>query len=124
MKKMIILTILLLILKSLLSQTYTVTVYNPVPNQCNGDHLITADGSFIDIQKLEEGTIKWVAVSRDMLKDFKYGDKIEIISENPLISGIYEIHDTMAKRFEKHIDILMPEKIKTGKWTGIKIRKV
>ena len=58
MKKMIILTILLLILKSLLSQTYTVTVYNPVPNQCNGDHLITADGSFIDIQKLEEGTIK------------------------------------------------------------------
>jgi 3D (Asp-Asp-Asp) domain-containing protein len=123
MKKMIILTILLIILKSLLSQTYTVTVYNPVPNQCNRNHLITADGSFINMQKLEEGTIKWVAVSRDMLKDFKYGDKIEIISSDPLISGIYEIHDTMNKRFKKRIDILMPEKIKTGKWT-VKIRKI
>ncbi len=120
---MIILTILLIILKSLLSQTYTVTVYNPVPNQCNRNHLITADGSFINMQKLEEGTIKWVAVSRDMLKDFKYGDKIEIISSDPLISGIYEIHDTMNKRFKKRIDILMPEKIKTGKWT-VKIRKI
>ncbi len=120
---MIILTILFIILKSLLSQTYTVTVYNPVPNQCNRNHLITADGSFINMQKLEEGTIKWVAVSRDMLKDFKYGDKIEIISSDPLISGIYEIHDTMNKRFKKRIDILMPEKIKTGKWT-VKIRKI
>lgn len=123
MKKFIILTILFLILKPTLSQNYTVTVYNAVSNQCNENHLITADGSIIDPQKVEDGTIKWVAVSRDMLKDgYKYGDKIEIISEDPLISGIYEIHDTMAKRFTKRIDILMPRKIKTGKWI-VKIRK-
>lgn len=123
MKKFIILTILFLILKSTLSQNYIVTVYNAVSNQCSGNHLITADGSIIDPQKVENGTIKWVAVSRDMLKDgYKYGDKIEIISEDPLISGIYEIHDTMAKRFTKRIDILMPRKIKTGKWI-VKIRK-
>lgn len=120
---MIILTILLLILKLLLSQTYTVTVYNAVPSQCSGNHLVTADGSVIDTKKVEDGTIKWVAVSRDMLKEFKYGDKIEIISSDPLISGIYEIHDTMSKRFERHIDILMPDRIKTGKWT-VKIRKI
>ena len=123
MKKFIILIILFLIIKSILSQNYTVTVYNAVSNQCSRNHLITADGSIIDPQKVEDGTIKWVAVSRDMLKNgYKYGDKIEIISEDPLISGIYEIHDTMAKRFTKRIDILMPRKIKTGKWI-VKIRK-
>lgn len=123
MKRLIILMILLFTIKLLLSQTYTVTVYNAMPEQCSGDHLVTADGSIIDPQKVEDGIIRWVAVSRDMLiDDYKYGDKIEIISEDPLISGIYEIHDTMNKRFTKRIDILMPRKIKAGKWT-VKIRK-
>lgn len=124
MKKLIIFTILLLVLKLLSAQNYTVTVYNAVPNQCSGNYLKTADGSIINPEKVENGTIKWVAVSRDMLRDgFKYGDKIEIISTDPLISGVYEIHNTMAKKFTKRIDILMPRKIKTGKWT-VKIKKV
>jgi 3D (Asp-Asp-Asp) domain-containing protein len=122
MKKLIILTILLIISQLIICQTYTVTVYNAVSTQCNGDHLRTADGSIIDLQKVETGLIKWVAVSRDMLKNFKYGDKIEIISEDPLIAGVYEIHDTMAKRFTRRVDILMPKKIKTGKWV-VKIKK-
>lgn len=124
MKRLITFVILLFIVKSLISQTYTVTVYNAVPNQCSGNHLKTADGSIIDPVKVESGTIKWVAVSRDMLKNgYKYGDKIEIISTDPLISGVYEIHDTMAKKFTKRIDILMPKRIRTGKWI-VKIKKV
>lgn len=122
MKKFIIFTILFFIINEVLSQSYTATIYNVDPKQCNGNHLETADGSIIDPQKVENGTIKWVAVSRDMLKEFKYGDRIEIISEDPLIAGIYEIHDTMAKRFTKRIDILMPRKIKTGKWV-VKIKR-
>jgi len=124
MKNLINLTILLFISQIVLSQevNYTVTIYNAVSNQCNENPLITADGSIIDIKKVENGIIKWVAVSRDILKEFKYGDKIEIISDDPLISGVYEIHDTMSKRFTKRIDILMPRKINKGKWI-VKIRR-
>ena len=107
------------------NETYTVTVYNAVPHQCSGNHLKTADGSLIDTDALENGTLKWCAVSRDMLKNgYKYGDKIEILSSDSLISGIYEIHDTSAPRFKRHIDILMPKRIHTGKWTGVRIKKV
>ena len=106
------------------NKTYTVTVYNAVPSQCSGNHLKTADGSLIDTHALENGTLKWCAVSRDMLKDgYKYGDRIEILHVDPLIAGIYEIHDTTNKRFTRRIDILMPEKIKTGKWYDVKIKK-
>ena len=107
------------------NKTYTVTVYNAVPSQCSGNHLKTADGSRIDTDALENGTLKWCAVSRDMLRNgYKYGDKIEILSSDPLISGVYEIHDTSAPRLKRHIDILMPRRINTGKWTGVKIRKI
>ena len=107
------------------NETYTVTVYNAVPSQCSGNHLKTADGSLIDTHALENGTLKWCAVSRDMLRNgYRYGDKIEILSADPLISGVYEIHDTTAPRFTRHIDILMPSRIKTGKWNGVKIRKI
>ena len=106
-------------------ETYTITVYNPVPSQCSGNHLKTADGSIIDLEKLENGTLKWCAVSRDMLREgYKYGDKIEILHTDTKIAGIYEIHDTMSSRFSRHIDILMPEHIRTGKWTGVMIRKI
>lgn len=125
MKKLLLVLLMLPILKITAQETtYTITVYNAVANQCNEDYLTTADGSLIDTKALENGTLKWCAVSRDMLRDgYKYGDKIEILHADPLIAGIYEIHDTTAPRFEKHIDILMPEKIKTGKWYGVKIKK-
>ena len=116
MKKLLLTLLLLVILGQVEAQVYTVTVYNAVKEQCNGDHLMTADGSKIDPKKVEDGTIKWCAVSRDMLKSgFKYGD--------PLISGIYEIHDTMSPKFTKRIDILMPRHIKTGKW-HVRIEKI
>ena len=123
MKKLI-LILLALVPTLLMAQIYTVTVYNAVPFQCSKNHLMTADGSKIDPQKVEDGTLKWCAVSRDMLRDgFRYGDKIRIYSTDPLISGIYEIHDTMSPKFTKRIDILMPKKINKGKWR-VRIEKI
>ena len=122
MKKLL-LTLLLLVTLGVQAQVYTVTVYNAVKEQCNGDHLMTADGSVIDPQKVEDGTIKWCAVSRDMLRDgFRYGDKIKIYSPDPLIEGIYEIHDTMSPKLTRRIDILMPRHINKGKWK-VRIKK-
>lgn len=100
----------------------TATVYNPVKSQCLGNPLTTADGSIINVAKLNRGEIKWIAVSQDLLKIFKFGDKVEVISDDELISGVYEVHDTMPKRWTKKIDILMPSKINKGVWK-VKIRK-
>ena len=87
----------------------TVTVYNPVIGQCDSTPLITADNSKIDLAKLKQGKLKWVAVSRDLLKNgkVKYGGKVKInCKEDPTLSGVYTVHDTMHPRWTKHVDIL------------------
>lgn len=104
----------------------TGTVYNAVKSQCYGNPLVTADGSKIDKTKLENGEIKWIAVSQDLLKrGLKYGDKVEVRNiNNPKYAGIFEIHDTMNSRFTSYIDFLVPDHITTGKWTDIIIEKI
>lgn len=74
--------------------------------------------------KLYRGKIKWVAVSRDLLKEYGYGSKIRISTGDPDIDGVYEVHDTMNPRFVARVDILSHPKHTLGKglWTG-KIRK-
>lgn len=102
------------------------TVYNAIKSQCYGNPLVTADGSRIDKTKLEKGEIKWIAVSQDLLKrGLKYGDKVEVRNiNNPDYTGIFEIHDTMNSRFTSRIDFLVPDHVKTGKWTNIIIEKI
>lgn len=85
----------------------TATFYNPVKGQCSGNSLITADGSKIDLKKLKNDQIRWIAVSRDLLKSFGFGTKVRIESSiDSTINGVYEVHDTMAKRWRNKIDIL------------------
>ena len=105
------------------SYTVTATVYNPVSKQCDSTPLITADSSNIDLTKLENGEIRWIAVSRDLLEHFNYGEKV-MISGHDDISGIYEIHDTMNRRYNRCIDILMPSSKTTGKWENVTIEKI
>lgn len=105
----------------------TATVYNPVVEQCNSNPLLTADCSMIDLNELNSGNLKWVALSRDLLEHFDYGDVIEVRSmSDPSINGIYEVHDTMNRRFKNYIDILRPvgSKKSLGKWTDVVIKKV
>lgn len=101
----------------------TVTVYNPVKSQCDSDPLITANNSKIDLKKLNAGKLKWVAVSRDLLRNgVSYGDKIRLTSkENPKINGEYFVMDCMNKRFTKRVDLLVPENIKLGLWEDVEM---
>lgn len=103
----------------------TATVYNPEEGQCDADPLTTADGSKIDLAELEAGNIRWIAVSRDLLKEgnLHYGDVVEIVSNDSTINGRYEIRDTMNKRYREKIDILMPSGRRIGKW-NVLIKKV
>lgn len=107
----------------------TATRYNPVESQCNSQPLITADMSKISLSKLKRGKIRWIAVSRDLRKIYKYGDVVEIKAkdgDDKSINGLYEVHDTMNKRFTDRIDILthIDNPHGQGKWEGVSIRLV
>lgn len=98
----------------------TVTRYNPERSQCDDDFLITADNSEIDLRKLNSGKLKWVAISRDLRAHIPYGSKI-LVSGEPEIEGVWEVHDTMNPRFNNRIDLLSPSSIRKGKWENVKI---
>ena len=102
----------------------TVTVYNPVIEQCDSTPLTTADNSEIDMRKLKQGKLKWVAVSRDLLKNgkVKYGDRIRLKCKDKSLSGVYTVHDTMNPRWEKRVDILAHQDNRTyGKQENVEI---
>ena len=91
-----------------------VTVYNPVEAQCDSDPLITADNSKIDLQKLKRQHIRWAAVSRDLLAEVKFGDKIRITGcKDKSLNGIWEVHDVMNPRFKKRVDLLYHQDIRS-----------
>lgn len=87
-----------------------ITWYNPCESQCDSDPLITADMSRIDIKKLNNRDIRWIAVSRDLLEKYSMGDTVIIESPNPRINGEWVIHDKMNKRFTNRIDLLVADK--------------
>ena len=105
--------------------TVTATYYHPVHSQCNGNPLITASGKKIEVDKLEKGHIKWIAVSRDLLGIFNFGDTVYLkCDHDPSIDGEYVIEDTMHKRMKRKIDLLWPVG-KTGKgiWKEVRLAK-
>ena len=98
--------------KQVKSYIVDATYYHATPNECDSKPLITADGSEIDTSKLQKGFIRWVSLSRDLLQrwggEYKYGDTIRVEHENPLLCGLWIIHDCMNKRFKQKIDFLVP----------------
>ena len=94
----------------------TLTTYNAVASQCDGNPLITADGTKIDMKKLKKGTIKYCAVSRDLLRYIPYGSVIHIEGH-----GFYEVRDTMNKRFNHYIDILQHKSQKNFKKSNVRV---
>lgn len=86
------------------------TYYNPTRKQCDKTPLITADGSKINTVALRKGRIRWVALSRDMLRYYKYGDAIVVKSDDTRLNGIWHVKDTMNPRHKRRIDFLTHEK--------------
>lgn len=96
----------------------TITIYNPVSSQCDADPLTTADNSKIDLAKLKDGKLRWIAVSRDLLKKFPYGTKVYVwIAPNHPYNGVWRVKDTMNARYTNRIDLLTYNR-KYGKWSG------
>lgn len=101
----------------------TVTKYNPVPEQCDLDPLVTADGSVIDTLQLMCGNLRWIAISRDLREFFNYGDTVIIESSEGEIDGEYVVRDTMNPRWINRVDLLSPYGDSLGKWENVFIRK-
>ena len=102
----------------------TATVYNPVSSQCDDTPLITADQSKIDLEKLNSGELRWIAISRELREFYGYGSTVKITClSDTTINGLYEVHDTMNKRYNRTIDILVPTSQKYGKWNNVIIEK-
>ena len=111
MKKQILIFLLLL---SFVSKAFcqtithvTLTCYQPVKSQCNNEPLVTADGSKINLHHLKRGSIKWCAISRDLLYLFPKNKPKRVSIEG---FGVYEVKDIMHKRHKHRIDILIHPK--------------
>ena len=87
------------------------TFYHADPAQCDADPFITADNSLIDTTSLKEGSLKWVALSRDLLKrwggPFNYGDTLYIHHPDTNVVGCWIVHDAMNARFRRRVDFLI-----------------
>ena len=102
----------------------TVTMYQPVRYQTDSTPNILADGTRIRTQ--EASNYKFIAVSRNLLKRFggwlDYGAFV-LLKGKPGKDGVYQVRDTMNKRFVNRIDILESPGVKPYKFEEAKIIK-
>src|SRR5690348_7410945 len=106
----------------------TLTIYNPDVRQCDDSPLITANNSHIDLDKLHRNEIRWMALSRNLLKrwngEYNYGDTVVVNAGDPLIDGLWVIKDSMNKRFKDRGDLLFHRDIRaTGIWKDVRISR-
>ena len=102
----------------------TVTMYHPIRHQTDSTPDILADGTQIKIHQASE--YKYIAVSRNLLKRWggwlDYGDFI-VLTGTDGKDGVYQVKDTMNKRFVNRIDILESPGVKPYKFENAKILK-
>jgi len=113
-------------------QTYfvleTLTIYHPTAGQCDATPLITASNARIDIEKLRRQEIRWMALSRDLLRrwngEFHYGDTVMLKAGDPAIDGLWVINDNMNKRYKNRGDLLFhSDERKSGIWKNVRLEK-
>lgn len=97
------------------------TVYNAVPEQTNSDPGHTATMFKLDLSNPYKHRI--VALSRDLLVKYPYGSQV-LVQGTKDYDGIYNVEDTMNKRYKNRIDILINEEMQIGSWPGVTITKV
>ena len=102
----------------------TVTMYEPVRYQTDSTPNILADGTRIRVHKASE--YRFIAVSRNLLKRhggwLDYGDFVLLKGTNHK-DGVYQVRDTMNKRFVNRIDILESPGVRPYKFDKASIVK-
>lgn len=89
--------------------TVTATAYEAVAGQTDAEPFVTADNS--RIPKGYSSRTRWLALSRDLLRPwggpFAFGDTVRVRGVSPGLDGVYIIHDTMARRHRRCLDVLV-----------------
>ena len=102
----------------------TVTMYHPTRYQTDSTPNILADGT--RIRTKEASNYKFIAVSRNLLKRWggflDYGDFV-LLKGTDHKDGVYQVRDTMNKRWVNRIDILESVHVKPYKFEKAKIIK-
>ena len=106
----------------LIASDVTATVYNAVPSQCNRDYTHTA--SMFRLEKDNISSYRIIAMERTMMAEYgiTFGDMVRIEGTGTY-DGVWQVQDLMNKRFkgQHKIDFLVPNDVRYGKWTGIKL---
>ena len=102
----------------------TVTMYQPLRYQTDSTPNILADGT--RIRTKEASNYKFIAVSRNLLKRWggwlDYGDFV-LLKGTTEKDGVYQVRDTMNKRYVNRIDILESIDVKPYKFEKASIVK-
>ena len=102
----------------------TVTMYHPVPEQTDSTPNITADGTVFRIENASD--YRYIAVSQNMLIRnggfLDYGDWVVVSAGEK--SGLYQVRDTMHKRWINRIDILESPGVRPYKYNNASLQKL
>jgi len=99
----------------------TVTTYSVTEAETDSTPLITASGFKINPNNPKGHRI--IAVSRDLKRKYKFGQKVRIEGAGKY-NGIYTIRDLMHHRWKNKIDILINPSDKHTKLRRIKMFRV
>ena len=101
----------------------TVTMYHPVPEQTDSTPNITADGTVFRIENASD--YRYIAVSQNMLIRnggfLNYGDWVVVDAGEK--SGLYQVRDTMHRRWINRIDILESPGVRPYKYNNASLQK-
>jgi len=107
------------LIETITPEIVTLTTYKAVMGETDSTPNITASGFKITNPKKH----RIIAVSRDLKKKYKFGQKIRIVGAGKY-SGTYRVQDVMNKRYRNRIDILVGSNDKQTKLRKIKIYKI
>jgi 3D (Asp-Asp-Asp) domain-containing protein len=106
-------------IETITPEIVTLTTYKASESETDSTPNITASGFKITNPKKH----RIIAVSRDLKKKYKFGQKIRITGAGKY-NGTYRVHDLMNKRYRKRIDILVGHNDKQTKLKKVKIYKL
>jgi 3D (Asp-Asp-Asp) domain-containing protein len=96
----------------------TATTYTVSESETDSSPTITASG--FRLSKTNPKKHRVIAVSRDLKKKLRFGDKVRVTGIGKL-SGVYVVRDLMHSRWRKKIDILINPKDKQTKFYKAKL---
>ena len=107
------------LIETIKPEIVTLTTYKASEGETDSTPNITASGFKIT----NPNKHKIIAVSRDLKKKYKFGQRIRITGAGKY-NGTYRVHDVMNKRYRNRIDILIGHNDKQTKLKKVKVYKL